>query len=439
MRGPVFIQRLFFISTIVSLTVLPPAWAADSSSTEDLQQEIRELRDLAQKQQARIDELERKIGGVLRGATLPPAGNSSPAPAVTPPAQLPPAGAAAQSRPLSGQIGAVLPEIGAVGDIVATSSQKRNDTEGNDRISARELELVVGSYVDPYSRFDSTIAFSDQADVELEEAYLTRWGLPGDVKARFGKFFPRVGKEASAHRDSLSTVDEPFVIRNFFGKEGFAKAGADLTRPFGGPFGWVLEPSIGVVEGGAGEDSVTFGSNHRRPTVYSHLKMFRELGDLSNLELGLTHLVGSKSSDNGFQVNVLGADATYTYHVTPTNKLLLQSEVYVQDRGGASSTDSGTGAVTRFDQHPWGIYLLGDYRFAPRWSAGMRLDQVRPVDTAASRNLDQGVSAFLTFYQSEFARWRLQVRHETDADRKEDNAVFLQGTFAIGTHKHALQ
>ena len=424
MRHFMSVQMGALSMLLVFSTVGPLAWA---DSNPGVEQELKEMRKalqemrktlqdqnaVIQKQQARIEELERK--------------QSVPAP-----------GPAKGSAGL-GQIGAVLPEIGAVGDIVATSSQKRSDTEGNDRIAVRELELVVGSYVDPYSRFDSTIAFSDFEGVSLEEAYLTRWGLPGDLKARIGKFFPRVGKEASIHRDSLSTVDEPFVVRNFFGSEGFARAGADLTRPFEGPLDWVLEPSVGVLEGGAGEGSVTFGSNRRRPTVYSHLKMFKDLSDLSGLELGLTHLLGSKKSDNGFQVNLLGADATYTYHVTPTNKLFVQSEVYVQDRGAASSTDPGTGVVSRFDQHPWGIYLLGDYRFAPRWSAGLRLDQVRPVDTAGSRNVDQGIAAFLTFYQSEFARWRLQYRHETDAERKEDNAVFLQGTFAIGTHKHQLQ
>jgi len=426
MRGHDLIRNVIFLSLILWGTLSPFAWAKEDSrqTNPKMKQELKELREIIQQQQSRIEELERKSAVRPPEAPKPPAQPLRP----VPPPPLP-----------VGQIGAVLPEIGAVGDIVATSSQKRSDTEGNDRIAAREVELVVGSYVDPYSRFDSTIAFSDFAEVDLEEAYLTRWGLPWDWKARVGKFFPRVGKEASTHRDSLSTVDEPFVVRNFFGNEGFARAGADLTRPFQGPFGLVLEPSIGVLEGGAGEGSLTFGSNRRRPTVYSHLKMFKDLSDLSGLELGLTHLLGSKKSDNGFQVNVLGADATYTYHVTPTNKLLLQSEVYVQDRGAASSTDPDTGVVSRFDQHPWGIYLLGDYRFAPRWSAGVRLDQVRPVDAAASRNLDQGIAAFLTFYQSEFARWRLQYRHETDADRKEDNAVFLQGTFAIGTHKHQLQ
>lgn len=416
------------ICSCIGLAGLPSAVLAASEREElaemrkalqGLQRTVESQSELIQKQQARIEELERRVSQP-----------SGPPAAVTAPARV---------NVAPGQIGAVLPEIGLVGDIVATSSQKRSDTQGNDRISAREVELVVGSYVDPYSRLDSTIAFSDFEEVSLEEAYLTRWGLPGDLKGRFGRFFPRVGKEASLHRDSLPTVDEPFVIRNFFGNEGFARAGADLTRPFEGPFGWVLEPSVGLLEGRAGEGSVTFGSNRRRPTVYSHLKAFKELSDLSNLELGFTHLLGAGPNDNGFQVNMLGADATFIHHFTAVNKLLLQGEVYVQDRGGASVTNADTGVRTRYDQHPWGMYLVGDYRFTPRWSAGLRLDQVRPVDTAGPRALDQGISAFLTFYQSEFARWRLQVKHETDEQREEDNAVFLQGTFAIGTHKHQIQ
>ncbi len=432
------LQKALLAGFIASLAVAPAAWAEDVSeelkqmrqALEELKQTVQSQNELIQKQQNRIDELERRV------TTQP----TDPAPAAMPPPRsaVPPSGVTTQSRSIPGQIGAVLPEIGVVGDIVATSSQKKNDTGGNDRISARELELVVGSYVDPYSRFDSTIAFSDQSDVELEEAYLTRWGLPGDLKARIGRFFPRIGKEGSTHRDSLSTVDEPLVVRRFLGEEGFSRAGLDFTRPLQGPFGWVLEPSAGVLEGGAGEGSSTFGSR-RRPTVYSHLKAFRDLGDVSNLELGLTHLAGSKDAGPGFDVHLLGADATYIYHVTPTNKLLVQSEVYVQDRSGNSRLNSNTGAITRFDRHPWGTYLLADYRFAPRWSVGARADQVRLVDATATRHEEQGLSAFLTFYQSEFARWRLQFRHEEDANKKQDNAVFLQGTFAIGTHKHQLQ
>lgn len=410
MRPPMRHWRTIVSGILVWNFMVLPVWADPvSQDNTELMQELKELRQLLERQQARIEALEREI-----------------ARRATPVQAAPPAVSATSPIPsaLPGQIGAVLPEIGLVGDIVATSSQESADTEGNDRIAAREVELVVGSYVDPYSRFDATFAFSDFEEAALEEAYLTHWGLPWDLKGRFGRFFPKIGKAAAIHRDQLSTVDEPIIVRRYWGSEGFFRTGADLTHLFEGPGGWVLEPSAGILEGGAGEGGGTFGSTRRRPTVYSHLKAFKDLSDAANVELGLTHLAGSSDADAAFEVNVLGVDATYLNALTPTAKLKLQGEFYLQQRDEA---------------HPWGAYLLADYRFAPRWSVGGRLDHARRIDTAAPRHADEGGSLFLTFHQSEWARWRLQYRHEERANEKTDDAVFLQGTFAIGTHKHQLQ
>jgi hypothetical protein len=391
---------------------------------EGLRKTLQAQSEMIQKQQARIEELERKA------TERPSAEGLKPTPTPSAPAKTP---------SLPGQIGAALPEIGVVGDIVATSSEETADTEGNDRIAAREIELVVGSYVDPYSRFDATFAFSDFEAADIEEAYLTHWGIPWDLKGRFGRFFPRIGKAGAIHRDQLSTVDEPIVIRRYFGSEGLFRTGADLTKIFEGPAGFVLEPSVGVLEGSSGEGGTIFGSTRRRPTIYSHLKIFKDLSDVSNVELGLTHLAGSSDADAAFEVNALGVDATVLHHVTPINPLKLQGEFYLQQRDEAFLINADTGETTHFDRHPWGLYALADYRWAPRWSAGVRADHVRLVNTTASRHADQGISTFLTFHQSEWARWRLQFRHEERASEDTDDAVFLQGTFAIGTHKHQLQ
>ncbi len=409
----------------------PLAWADSSPEVErelkemrktlgDFQETLKQQNELIQKQQRRIEELERRL--------TPPRSAELPAPPAPPPA--------AKPSPAPGQLGAILPEIGLVGDIVATSSQQAADSAGNDRISARAIELVMGSYVDPYSRFDAAIHFSDEESPEIDEAYLTHWGLPWEVRGRLGRFFPKVGKQGAGHRDQLSTVDEPLVIRRHFGNEGYFRTGADLSRIFEGPWGWILEPSVGILEGGGGS---TFGSARRRPSVYGHLKKYRDLTDTSSVEFGGTYLTGSRDADADFEVNVFGIDATYLNNLTPNTKLKLQGELFIQDRDEAFGIDTDTGVTTHFDRHPWGAYLLADYRFSPRWSVGGRLDHARLVDTAASRHADQGLSAFLTFFQSEWARWRLQYRHEEKANGKTDDAVFLQGTFAIGTHKHQLQ
>jgi hypothetical protein len=259
---------------------------------------------------------------------------------------------APSARP--GRLGAALPEIGLLADLVATSSQDRADTEGNDKIAAREVELMVGGYVDPYSRLDATLAFSDFEEAAVEEAYLTYWGLPWGAKGRFGRFFPTIGKQAAIHRDQLPTVDEPILVRRYFGAEGYFRSGADLTRVFEGPWGTVLEPSVGVLEGGSGEGATTFGSARRQPTLYSHLKAFKDLSDAANMELGLSHLVGSRDADGRFEVNVLGVDATYLNALTPTTKLKWQGELYLQHRDEAFAIHADTGATTHYDRHPWG-------------------------------------------------------------------------------------
>ncbi len=447
-------------STLFRITVLwcacclvqgaPPARAEEAL---EVKEELREMRgaleemrrtlerqnETIERQQRRIDELEQKLSAPSATEPgYPPAGGWAKEVPGARQGERPPA-PAAKALGLPGLVGSVLPEIGVVGDIVATSSEQGADGAGNDRVSVRALELILGSYVDPYSRMDATIHFSDSEAAEIDEAYLTRWGLPFELTGRLGRFFPKVGKAGAGHRDALSTVDMPLVIRRYFGSEGYFRTGADLSRVFEGPAGWVLEPSFGVLEGGlAGEGGNALGGPRRRPTIYSHLKTYKEFSDSSGLELGATHLVGSKDNDPQFEVNILGVDATYVNKPTPTTQLKLQSELFLQHRDESFSVNADTGGTTYFNRHPWGAYFVADYQFAPRWSVGGRVDHVRLAETGG-RPYDQGFSAFLTFFQSEWARWRVQYRHEERGPEPTDDSVFLQGTFAIGTHKHKLQ
>ncbi len=449
-------SALWILALACVFCVRLPASVLAETSNDEVAAELKEMKkmlqaqnELIQKQQARIEELERKVAtapaaaGVMRSGTEelapPPVSVSSPEP--TAPTAQPPTPAGTRPGALPGQIGSLLPEIGLIADITAATSEEGGDAEGNDRISAREIELVVGSNVDPYSRLDANLTFSDFEEAGVEEAYLTRWGLPADLTARFGRFFPKVGKQASIHRDSLPTIDEPLVIRRYFGSEGYNRTGADLSRIFEGVAGWLFQPSVGILEGGTGEGGTVFGATRRRPTIYTHLKGYKDLSESASLEFGVTHLAGSSDADAAFEVNVLGVDATYLNNLSPQAKLLLQSELFVQQRDEAFSIGGTTGETTRFDRHPWGAYALAEYRFAPQWAVGARADHVRRVDSGLGgvRHYDQGLSGFLTFYQSEWARWRLQFRHEERGPEPTDDSVMLQGTFAIGTHKHKIQ
>ncbi len=324
-------------------------------------------------------------------------------------------------------------------DVTGQLSENGADAEGNDKLSVRELELIVGHPIDPYSRFDSTITFSDFESPSVEEAYITHWGLPGELKAKLGRMRPKIGKASAVHRDQLDTVDEPLVVQKYLGVEGLFRTGLELSGFLPAPWSAVThELTAGVMEGGIGEGGTLFGSNRRYPSLYAHLKNFWDVSDTTNVELGTTYLTGSKDADPRFEVSALGLDATLVHYVTPTNKLKWQNELYLQDRDESITQEDSV----EFAENPWGFYSLVDYRLNPRWGIGGRFDYVELVDVnpiKRDRASDTAFGGYLTFYQSEFARWRMQYRHTEFAQGSNENAVFLQGTVAIGVHKHQLQ
>lgn len=342
-----------------------------------------------------------------------------------------------QKRAASAQY---LPDIGFIADIVGSATKSREDEEGNDRISVREVELVLGHDVDPYSRLDAVITFSDLEEPDIEEAYLTHFGLPYGVKGRFGRMHQKIGKASATHRDTLDTVDEPFVVANFLGVEGYFKSGADFSGflPWSGDR-FTQELTLGVNEGGVGEDGTLFGESRRRPTFYGHLTNFYQISDQSNAELGFTYLHGSKDEDSKYEVKALGVDATFIHHLNAINKIKLQAEGFFQNRKESFGFDQDDNLID-YKHNPWGAYLLADYRLNQKFGTGLRYDYLEPTenDPANPRGEDRGLSAYLTYYQSEFARWRVQYQRAELADGLDDDRFFLQGTFAIGTHKHAI-
>lgn len=424
--------RFLWLALIGCAPAAEPSWAAPAPDEpaglrQDVQQLtalVHELSATVRAQAGRIAELEQRSTPSRQVARSLPV-----APIV--------------SRGAGGlSLSALNPEIGVVADVTAQLSERSTDGEGNDKLSVREIELVFGHPIDPYSRFDVNATFSDFEEAALEEAYITHWGLPGEIVARLGRFRQKVGKASGTHTELLDTVDTPLVVASYLGAEGLFRTGAELTGFLPAPWTAVThELAVGAMEGGVGEGGTLFGATRRRPSFYAHLKNSWDVSEMSNVELGATYLAGSKDADARFEVNALGVDATWIHFLTPTNRLKFQNELYRQDRKESfSSADDGT--RTDFNKHPWGFYSLLDYRLSPRIGVGGRFDYVEPIDlnpATRARAADTAWSGYLTLHQSEFSRWRLQFRHTDFAAGGDDNAIFAQGTVAIGVHRHQLQ
>jgi hypothetical protein len=296
------------------------------------------------------------------------------------------------------------------------------------RLSVRELELIFGSHVDPFSRLDGTLSFSDFEEAGIEEAYLTHFGIPWGITTRIGRFKPKIGKAIPQHRDALNTVDEPLVIARYFGVEGFSKSGVDFVKFLDFPWESTHEVSFGILEGGNGEDVSIFGESRRRPTAFAHLKNFFDFSDVSTGECGLSYMAGASSADTHFDVKIGGLDVTLLHHFNAHQNVKIQSEFFHVDR-------------SEEDESVWGAYLELDVQWSSLWALGIRLDEVESVPDPENHpeNSERGYTGYLTLYQSEFARWRAQISYFDYTDGTQEERYMLQGIFAIGNHKHKLQ
>lgn len=346
------------------------------------------------------------------------------------------------------------PEIGITGTVQTKLTENSTDGEGNDTIALKELELNFAQVVDPYSRLDAILSFNDaleEQNAEIEEAYYTRWGLPLGFTGQIGKFRSKIGKQNLLHAHQLPTADYALVLRDFFGEEGLASSGVRLQNNIPNPWDIPVEITGEVLRGNNGP---SFSGISRRPIFNTHLKTFFETTENSNLELGWTTLFGDENppvfvetvEDTGnpvtlsqtrskgsgrYGVKIFGADATWNWFLPEGKKVSWQNEIYFQKRGN----------LVHINDDPWGFYSLIDYKFSPKFSAGIRFDYLEPLDVTKQHLYSTGVSPYLIFWQSEFADFKLQFSHlePANADAKTDNQIFLQVDFLIGAHKHPVQ
>lgn len=396
-------------------------------TVQDLNGTVKNQNEVIEQQTLRINSLEQ---GEPRSTTQVSAPKGSPA--------------------LRGLSQGINPEIGVVSTVQANLTEDTKDGEGRDTIALKEIELNIAQYVDPYSRLDAVIAFNDALEAqntEIEEAYYTHWGLPFGFLGQIGKFRSKIGKQNLLHTEQLPTVDYPLVIQNYFGEEGLSSSGARLQNMVPNPWDIPIELTGEILRGNNGS---IFSGVSRRPIFNSHVKTFFELSDDMNLELGGTTMFGDENipindetgtgtlirpvkGQDRYGVQVFGGDATLLWNLTEGRVVKFQNEVYFSDRSNFVSPNA----------NPWGFYSLLDYRFSKRFSVGARFDYLEPLGVSEKEGHAQttAISPYITFWQSEFANFRLQYQHLDPSNPAEESndQVFLQANILIGSHKHPVQ
>lgn len=406
----------FSFAAILWMSVAPAAAQIVDQNTPSPDDAVAALREeiaaLRQDYEQRIAALEQRLAALTPGA----APVAPPGPAETPEPQVAEAPSPAPTVTPQGS-NYFNPNIAVIGNFLAVGGSNR--TENLPSADLRESEVGLQAIVDPYGRADFFLAFGEEG-VEIEEGYLTFTALPAGLLAKVGRMRTTFGKANTLHLHTLPWPDAPLPITNLLGEEGWIGTGASLARLVPLPAGIFSELTVQAFRGDA---EGLFASERRSDLAYNgHYRLFRDLTDSTNLDLGLSYGVGPNENFLGAQTKLQAVDATFRWK--PLSTALYRSATF-------------RGELFRSRREPLpedalGWYLSGDYQFARRWSAGARFEASDRADDPSLR--DTGRALLLTFSPSEFSQLRGELRRREYAEGETADEFLLQLQFAIGAH-----
>lgn len=336
------------------------------------------------------------------------------------------------------------PNFAVVSDFLGSYSTDEANPARN-RFDVREVELDLRAAVDPRADAVAIIPISrDVADplffnpafadgsvdtsVDVEEAYLYLhdFGIP-NLTAKIGRFHLRFGRQNLLHMHDWPTSDNNFVNQSFLGPESLNDSGASFSyivppNLIGGNY---VEAVAEIVSGEGSSDNPVLNNDAfvNSPAVNTHLLWNHDVTRDWNLEVGGSYLLGHHNDDNHQWANLAGADLTLI-HTDPTgrfNNQLVQAEAIYGD------VDAGRDNP----QHSFGAYLLAQEQLNRDWYVGARLDWTK--DALNEHKEVWGVSPYITWYWSEFLRFRVEYQHKAGDTPREDT-IYMQITWIFGAH-----
>ncbi len=348
-----------------------------------------------------------------------------------PPAEEP--GEAAKSRTSSLQL--LNPEISVTGDFVGAATAPG---EGNGSVSAipREFEFSFQAVIDPFAR--TKIFFTREEELpiagltpeeeepegggqfEIEEGYVDWVALPAGMSVKLGLFRQELGLYNRWHTHALLEVDRPLATVEFVGEEGLIQAGASLALPI---FQTGPATHSAWFEITSGTNEVLFADGND-PSYLGRVQSFFDLGPSSYIQIGADGVWG-RNDEEDLTSRLYSVDVSYRW--TPPGAalyrdLILKGEWYWAHQGFGGEDLDGTGG-----------YAQALYKFTRRWEAGVRADYVKRFDPRPK--VFQLVPS-VTWWQSEWLRFRLQGNIVKNEGAPTDFTLLFQTMWSVGPHRH---
>jgi hypothetical protein len=314
------------------------------------------------------------------------------------------------------------PDTSVIGNFLGKVGQPNKIEFGPDDVrrpmNLDEAEVAFQAWVDPYAKANVFLSVT-KGGIDVEEGYMQFVTLPYDLTAKAGKFKALFGKDNTWHAHVRPWIDQPLVIHNFFGDEGFNDDGISVSKSIANPWNAFIEATGEVFEG---HIENVFESRSANDLIYNtHLKVFRDINENHNIEVGTSYTRGTV---NDVHNQFAGLDVTYRWKPPQRglyNSFIGRVEAIADKRGDANRTLKG-------------FYASADYQLSRRLFTGVRIDAANRFVDGATPN-DRGVSATLTFWPSEFSQLRTQLRRMRYGDvGRSVTELLFQLQFSIGAH-----
>lgn len=452
-----FLSALVFFCSAAQAQQSPPASPPLAFTTEDsrvknleeqvrtlaeevalLRAEVREMRDAKSSRPPSSDPVLLAATHVEPGV-LPAATSSSASASVvasSAPAQ------ATQTQTLGGATSnakLLNPDISMIGDFIGNAGH--NSVSPSPSLQLHESELGLQAIIDPYARADMFLSFGEEG-VNVEEGYITFTSLPAGLLLKVGKMRAEFGKVNTIHNHALPFIDRPLVTDNLVGGEdGIDDAGISVSRFLPAPKDWFVQGTAQVYRGDS--DDVFHAFDRQDLSVVGHLRVYRDLGESTNIEVGGSYArghntagVGSSYNVNNFLTNLYGIDATLRWK--PLRRSIYHSLLFRNEFIWSNRNQLSDGTTGFFEtQHAFGLYSNADYRLNRRWTIGGRFDRSGLANNA--HLTDTGFSTILTYWPSEFSQIRGQYRFGHLADPTTGqysyaNEFLFQFLWVMGAH-----
>lgn len=328
-----------------------------------------------------------------------------------------------------------------------------------------EAELTMSSNIDDafYGNLNLGIHQEEgETEVDIEEAWIQTLTLPNGFTAKAGKFRSELGYLNPQHPHSYDFVDAPLLYSAMVGG-AFADTGVQATwlAPTDNYLEFGLEYTRGDAypAGGSGKDG--------KGSIIAFAKTGGDINDSQAWQFSVAHMTADEveaelsghahggaaaAHDYEFKGESSLSNVSFVWKWAPNGNAKersakIQAEYMTRSlKGELLEADASQGDI---DADQDGYYIQGVYKFAPKWRAGLRYDNLSSdiTTTVADAELEEAgfadeghkpsrITAMLDFSHSEFSRIRFQIakdeaRHEEEGDNR---AIYVQYIHSLGAH-----